>query len=518
MTEGHRLVHKLRYYDLAALSISGTTGSGMLVASGISLSFGGCGSLLFGFLLVCIVAYTVLCSLCEMATYIPLPDGCAGMATRYVDPAFGFASGYFYFFKYLVLAPTQISAASLAIQYWIDRETINPALWVTIFIILDMICNFVGIQFYATIVKFFAGFKVIVLIGLVIFCFALTMGAGPTNERVGFRYWKDPGAFKEYFGTSGSPGRFAAFLASLVTIIYPFAGIEIYGAALAEAHSPMRKNIHKANNLIMWTIFPIYICLIFFMGMIVSSDDPLLLEAVSLYSSSATNSPFVIAAINAGIKVLPHILNSCLLIFIFTASNTELYVSIRTLYGLSINGMAPKIFSKTNKRGVPYAAFAFCSLFSVLGYMNSGDSSKIVYQHFLNVDCTFILFTWLSILISHFRFTNAIKVQGIQRKKELYYTARFTPYTTYFSIGFSILLMLIKNFTVFLDLSEGSSFDYKSFISGYICIPVFFIFYFFYKFYHKTHLIPLEEVDLFSYKDVIDAEEEAYYRDLKTNA
>lgn len=48
--------------------------------------------------------------------------GFGGYATRFVDPALGFATGYAYFFKYLLATPNQLSAIALII------EVVNPSI------------------------------------------------------------------------------------------------------------------------------------------------------------------------------------------------------------------------------------------------------------------------------------------------------------------------------------------------------------------------------------------------------
>jgi amino acid transporter len=67
-------------------------------------------------------------------------------------------------------------------------------------------------------------------------------------------------------------------------------------------------------------------------------------------SNSASASPFVAAIKVAGIKGLPAVLNACILIFIFSAANSDLYIGSRTIYGLAVQGKAPKIFAKTDSR------------------------------------------------------------------------------------------------------------------------------------------------------------------------
>lgn len=56
----------------------------------------------------------------------------------------------------------------------------------------------------------------------------------------------------------------------------------------------------------------------------------------------------------------------------------------------------------------------------------------------------------------------------------------------------------------------GDSFTYKEFITGYIALPVFVIMYIGFKLYHRTKTIKPEEVDLDTYRDVVDTEEQQF--------
>jgi len=57
--------------------------------------------LLLGYSFLGFVCYLVMVSLGEMAAYIPHKRGFAGYATRFVDPALGFALGWNYLMKYV---------------------------------------------------------------------------------------------------------------------------------------------------------------------------------------------------------------------------------------------------------------------------------------------------------------------------------------------------------------------------------------------------------------------------------
>jgi yeast amino acid transporter len=63
----------------------------------------------------------------EMAAFLPHKKGFAGYATRFVDPALGFALGWNYLLKYLIVTPNNINAAGVVVQYW--TQSVHIAIW-----------------------------------------------------------------------------------------------------------------------------------------------------------------------------------------------------------------------------------------------------------------------------------------------------------------------------------------------------------------------------------------------------
>ena len=139
-----------------------------------------------------------MCALGEMAAWLPLPSGFTGYATRFCDPALGFALGYTYWFKYIIVTPNQLTAASLVIQYWVDRDTVNPGVFIAIFLVVICCINYFGIKFFGEFEFWLSSFKVVIIIGIIILSAILALGGGPDGDRKGFRYWSDPGAFNTY--------------------------------------------------------------------------------------------------------------------------------------------------------------------------------------------------------------------------------------------------------------------------------------------------------------------------------
>jgi amino acid transporter len=101
--------------------------------------------LLLGYAFVGFVCYLVMVALGEMAAYIPHKRGFAGYATRFVDPALGFAVGWNYLAKYvshlqcwssspiliilpqLIVTPNNINAAGIVVEYWTHK--VHRAVW-----------------------------------------------------------------------------------------------------------------------------------------------------------------------------------------------------------------------------------------------------------------------------------------------------------------------------------------------------------------------------------------------------
>lgn len=64
------------------------------------------------------LVYTMMVALGEMAALYPVAGGFTHYATRFVDPAMGFALGFNYWYSYAITIPTEIVAGAIVISYW----------------------------------------------------------------------------------------------------------------------------------------------------------------------------------------------------------------------------------------------------------------------------------------------------------------------------------------------------------------------------------------------------------------
>lgn len=366
--------------------------------------------------------------------------------------------------------------------------------------------NYFGIRFFGEFEFWLSSFKIIVVCGIILLSLILALGGGPDHDRKGFRYWSDPGAFNTYI-TDGAAGRFYAFWSTMVTATFAYLGTELVGVTVGEAQNP-RKTIPRAIKLTFYRILVFYILSVFLLGMLVPYDSEELAFASSA-SSTANASPYVVAIKLAGIPALPGIVNACILLFVFSAANSDLYIATRTLYGLAREGKAPRIFAKTDRKGVPIYALGLSTLFAFLGFMNVSDDSKVVFGYFVNLVTIFGLLTWISILVTHIYFIRARRAQGVP-ETSLAFKAPLGIIGSYGACAFCILIALTKNYDVFVHNEEYGNFDYKNFITAYLGIPVYLILIFGYKLVVKYDVPTPENADLWSGKAAIDREEEEF--------
>ncbi|KAI0807126.1 dicarbixylic amino acid permease [Fomes fomentarius] len=504
--EKQSLHRDLSARQISMIALGGAIGTGLIIGSGTALVRGGPLGIFLGYSFVGIVCYMVMVSLGEMAAYLPHKKGFPGYGTRFVDPAFGFALGWNYVFKYLIVTPNNINAAGVVIQYWTQK--VHIAIWMVIFIAFIFLINLLGVRVFGELEFWFSSIKVVTLIGLLLMGIIIDLGGNPQHDRLGFRHWKPPygpmGSYLEDKVHDHKLSVFLGFWSTLTNALFAYIGTELIGVTVGEAQAP-RKNIPIAIRRTFFRILIFYVGGVFVIGLIVPSTDQTLFVA-NRSRPGAAASPFVVATTIVGIKVLNHIINACILIFVLSAANSDLYIGTRTLYGLAVQGQAPKIFARVTKGGVPYPSLILCTIFCSLVFLNVSSSSAKVFGWFVNLVSTFGAITWMCISYTHIRFMKALKAQGMSRD-DLPYKAPFQPWGSWFALISTAIITLFKGFDTFIPFKSDT------FVTSYIAIPVFVIFYFGYKLYYRTVLIPSEHVDLITGKREIDEEEERFNKE-----
>ncbi|KAG0709056.1 amino acid permease [Suillus ampliporus] len=491
-----RTLHRgLKNRHIAMISIGGVIGTGLFVGTANSLSWGGPVGLLLGYVIMGSIVYCVMITLGEMVAFLPIPGGHIKLAERFVDPAFSFAMGWNYWYNWTIVSPAELSAAALLMNYW--NQTVNDSVWVVMCLVVVITINMLGAGAYGEAEFIFASIKVVTITGLIILGIVIDLGGGPDHDRLGFRYWKNPGPFVQYNGIPGAKGRFLGWWAVMSQAAFSFIGTEIVAIAAGEAKNP-RRTLPKAIRRVYIRILLFYIGGTFVIGLLVPSNNQFL-----KLNSGTAQSPFVIAISAAGIKSLPSVINACLLTSAWSASSSDLYTSSRAIYGLAASGNAPKIFLRTSRSGLPYVAVIFCASFSLLAFMAVSQGAGKVFDWFSNMTSVAGLMTWFGISVTYLRFYKGLNAQGIDRKT-LPYSTRLQPYAAWYGVVSTLIICIFNGFSVFLK----GNWNTATFVTSYILLVTWPIMYVGARFYYGTSPVAPEDMDFKS--DLAQIEADTY--------
>ncbi|KAK2626277.1 hypothetical protein QTJ16_004539 [Diplocarpon rosae] len=491
-TGEQQLERGLKSRHIQFLALGGAIGTGLFVGSGSILSETGPAPLFMGYISMMLIVWCVMNDLAEMVTYLPLKGiSIPYFVERFVDPSLAFAAGWNYWYAYAMLVAAEASAASIVMDYW--NLPVNAAVWIAIVLVIMLLLNVVAVSFFGEAEFWFASIKLITIMALIILGIVLFFGGGPNHDRLGFRYYNEPGAFKSYL-VPGKTGKFLACWHALIKAGFAFViSPELIAIAAGETVDP-RRNIPKAAGRFIWRLAFFYGFASLILGVIVPSDDSRLLGA-----GNASASPWVIGIQRAGIGGLSHAINAAILTSAWSAGNSLLYSGSRVLYSMSLNKQAPKIFRITNKRGIPYVAVLFTWSFGLLAFLNVSNTGATVFNWFVNISTISGFIAWIVVMITYLRFRAAFVHRGLLHT--LPYRTPFQPYFTYFSLFVITLLTLTNGFQVFWP----DEFNVADLLAAYITLPIFLILYFGHKIYARTPWArKVEDIDVVTGKKEMD--------------
>jgi yeast amino acid transporter len=176
---------------------------------------------------------------------------------------------------------------------------------------------------------------------------------------------------------------------------------------------------------------------------------------------------------------------------VLSAGNGLLFSATRTLFGMSMEGTAPKFFSKTLKSGVPiYCVLASLSV-GLLAFLQASNNSAKVLTWLVYLITACQLLNYFSVCLTYRHFYSALKHQGIDRNS-LPYKSRFQPYTSYIAMFSTALMLFLLGYDLFIK--GGWSLLY--FFLDYTFLAVFPLAVIFWKVVKRTKYVKPGTADL----------------------
>ncbi|CAH6720248.1 S-adenosylmethionine permease Sam3p [[Candida] jaroonii] len=489
-TAKHPLSRRLQPRHIQMIALGGSIGTGLFIGNGYALSYGPA-NLLLSYSFVGFVIYLVMNALGELACQFPVSGAFTAYFTRFVDPSWGFVLGILYSCSWLVSFPSELIACSITMQYW--TTSVNPAVWVAIFYIIIVSINMFGIKGYGEAEFVLSFIKVLAVIGFIILGICIICGVGKEGY-IGGKYWTNPGSFN--YGFKG-------FCQSLITAAFSYGGVELAALAAAETENT-RKALPRAIKQVFWRICVFYFLTAIVIGCLVPYTDERLLSATSSQDISA--SPFVIAINNAGIKVVPHIMNAVILVAVVSVGNSSVYGCSRTIASLAAQKLLPSFVGYVDREGRPLVAIMITNAFGLLGFLVVSEDEDEVFSWFFSVCSLSSFFTWFAICLTHVRFRWALDYQK-RDKDELIFPAPTGIYGSY--LGMVLLLFIIAcELYVSISPPDGSP-DAEAFFKNCLSLPLLLVMWACHKTYYRTWgslYVKLEDIDIDTGRREVDVE------------
>ncbi|HDU0504798.1 TPA: amino acid permease [Listeria monocytogenes] len=468
----------LKTRHLSMIAIGGSIGTGLFLASGNAIHTAGPGGALVAYVAIGIMVYFLMTSLGEMATYMPVSGSFSTYASRFVDPAFGFALGWNYWFNWAITLAVDISTAAIIVQFWLPN---TPAwLWSAIFLILIFGLNALSVKAYGESEYWFSIIKVATVI-IFLIVGVLTIVGILGGEVIGFSNFTA--------GDAPFKGGFFVILGTFLIAGFSFQGTEMVGIAAGESATP-ETSVPKAIKQVFWRILLFYIFAIFIIGMIIPYTNPNLLSAEA---TDVAISPFTLVFEKAGLAFAASVMNAVILTSVLSAGNSGLYASTRMLWAMARDKKAPKFLGKVNRRGIPMAALIVTTIVGAMTFITTlTENGTVIYTWLLSASGLTGFIAWVGIAISHYRFRKAFIKQG-HDLSELKYKAKFFPFGPILALVLCILVIVGQDYAAFLKPEFTNPAWWQKIGISYIGLPIFLVFWLSFKFTNKTKVIPLED-------------------------
>lgn len=454
------------------ISLGGSIGTGLFLASGGAIHSAGPGGALLAYALIGVMVYFLMTSLAEMAAYMPVAGTFSTYATKFVDPALGFALGWNYWYNWAITIAAELSAATIIMKFWFPH--MPSIVWSAACLLIMFLLNYLSVKGFGEAEYWFAIIKVVTVIAFIIVGALMIFGI-MGGKTIGF----------SNFTIADGPvhGGFLAVLGVFMAAGFSFQGTELLGVAAGESEDP-EKTIPRAVKSVFWRILLFYILAIFVIGLLIPFTDS------RLTADDITMSPFTIVFQRAGIAFAASVMNAIILTAVLSAGNSGMYASTRMLWELARDGKAPKFLGKLDKRGVPVNALIVTALVGTVAFLASFFGDGAVYNWLLNASGLSGFIAWLGIAISHYRFRRAYVAQG-KALSDLPYRSKWFPFGPLFAFAVCTVVILGQNYQAFL----GDHIKWGSVFVSYIGLPIFIAVWLIYKCVKKTKVVSLRECD-----------------------
>jgi AAT family amino acid transporter/D-serine/D-alanine/glycine transporter len=415
--EREDLVRGLKDRHVQLIALGGAIGVGLFLGSAKAISHAGPG-LLLAYAVGGLAVFFIMRALGELLLYRPVAGSFASYAEEFVGPWAGFATGWSYWFMWVVTGMAEITAVGVYAHFWFpDLPQWIPAL-ATLGVLYGV--NLIAVNVFGELEFWFALVKVVTIVAMLVIGLAVIFfGVSDLGATASFANLTSHGGF--------FPTGVLGVVLTLQIVMFAYQGVELVGVTAGEAQNPERTLPHAIDSVI-WRI------LIFYVGALV-----VIMSLLPWTEFTPGVSPFVLVFERIGIPAAAGIINFVVITAAASSCNSGLFSTGRMLYTLARFGQAPRAFAEVNRRHVPAVAITASAALMLVGVALNYLVPEEVFVWVTSVALVGSLWTWGMIMYSHLKFRQAAASGRVRASA---FRMPGAPVANWLVIGFLVLIAL----------------------------------------------------------------------------
>jgi AAT family amino acid transporter/D-serine/D-alanine/glycine transporter len=323
----------------------------------------------------------------ELLVYRPVAGSFAAYADEFCGPFAGFATGWSYWFMWVLTAMAELTAIGIYVRYWFpDVPQWLPAL---VALIGLYGVNQLAVRVFGELEFWFALVKVATIVALIAGgLFVIFFHVGELGPTASFsNLWSDGGFLP--FGIMG-------VLLTLQAVTFAYQGVELIGVTAGEAENP-EVILPKATNGITYRI------LIFYLGALV-----IIMALVPWSQLSPDTSPFVFVFEKMRIPAAAAIINLVVITAATSSCNSGIFSTGRMLYSLAQRGQAPRALANLSAKQVPSMGINTSVAVMLLVVAVNYFVPEKAFAYVTSVSTIGTIWTWAIIMLAHLGYRRAV--------------------------------------------------------------------------------------------------------------
>ena len=455
------LVRGIEPWHVTLIALGGIIGSCYFLGLGLTLFEMGPGAVLIAYGLAGVAIYGVMQSFAELLVNVPRRGSFVSYTRMFMGDTASAGIGWAFWANWVCYIPSEALAVAIFVNaLFFNGGASTTTIFVTGIIALALLTliNIYKVKWFGHVESIMAIIKIIAVVlfciaGIIIWLGIANGGATMTNE-IGESFHIEPGFIgakamlpdaaksvaEQLFPSGGM-----IIIIMLIWTLVNFQGSEIVGLSAAETQDP-EKNVPAACKKVAVRIIMIYLIPIFILSLIMPH-----------FAATLEDSVFAQALIAYGFGWGARVFEVVTLVAAFSCANAGFYGTVRSLYGLSVEGLAPKWLSDLNRFNVPqkgtiftlvfiWFIFLFSFLIEQLGML--GGESNTLYIALIGIAGFTGTLCWVGIVYSQIAFRKRLKERGYDWKKVLTVKAEWFPGLAWFAIIIQVAAMVLLIFEV----------------------------------------------------------------------